>query len=164
MYDFIWSEFCDWYIEMAQGPAARTTASAADWPSACSSACSTRILRLVHPVMPFVAESIWQALNEAAFERGLPTPRTGGGERGASPLAGLPASVAATRRWRRASRRMQELVRVVREVRNRYSVDAEDAARRDRALRDGGGGRLPGAGAVHHAAGRRRQAASAART
>ncbi len=32
------------------------------------------IVRLVHPVMPFVAESIWQALNEAAFERGLPNP------------------------------------------------------------------------------------------
>ena len=35
------------------------------------------ILRLVQPVMPFVAESIWQALNEAAPERGLPTPANG---------------------------------------------------------------------------------------
>ena len=32
------------------------------------------ILRLVHPIMPFVAESIWEKLNEAAFERGLPAP------------------------------------------------------------------------------------------
>src|SRR5439155_11465259 len=32
------------------------------------------ILRLIHPVMPFVSESLWQALNEAAFERGLPNP------------------------------------------------------------------------------------------
>ena len=32
------------------------------------------ILRLVQPIMPFVAESIWQALNEAALERGLPAP------------------------------------------------------------------------------------------
>ena len=32
------------------------------------------ILRLVHPIMPFVAESIWHALAETAFERGLPAP------------------------------------------------------------------------------------------
>ena len=32
------------------------------------------ILRLVQPIMPFLAESIWQALTEATFERGLPSP------------------------------------------------------------------------------------------
>ncbi len=56
-----------------QGPAARRR-TAGRWCSACWSACSTRILRLVQPIMPFVAESIWQALSEAAFERGLPAP------------------------------------------------------------------------------------------
>jgi valyl-tRNA synthetase len=74
VYDFVWSEFCDWYIEMSKGrlkdaaarePAQRVLVGVLDG-----------ILRLVQPVMPFVAESLWQALNEAAPERGLPTPAT----------------------------------------------------------------------------------------
>jgi len=72
IYDFTWSEFCDWYVEMSKGRlrdeasrplAQRMLAGVLD-----------AILKLVHPIMPFVAESIWQALGEAAFERGLPAP------------------------------------------------------------------------------------------
>src|SRR5204863_1599062 len=72
LYEFVWSEFCDWYVEMSKGrlrdeagrPAAqRVLAGVLDG-----------ILKLVHPIMPFLAESIWQALGETAFERGLPAP------------------------------------------------------------------------------------------
>jgi valyl-tRNA synthetase len=81
------------------------------------------ILRLVHPVMPFVAESIWQALAEAAFERGLPAPEPSAESVTIAPWPELPAS------WRDAAMetriaRMQELVHVVRDVRNRYTLDA----------------------------------------
>src|SRR5262249_14002451 len=76
IYDFSWSEFCDWYVEMSKGrlrepeqrlPVQRMLVGVLD-----------AILRLVHPIMPFVAESIWEKLNEAAFERGLllPEPAT----------------------------------------------------------------------------------------
>src|SRR5262249_13392370 len=72
LYDFTWSEFCDWYLGMSKGrlrdEAARPLAQ-----RVLAGVLDT-ILRLIHPVMPFVTESIWQALNEAAFERGLPTP------------------------------------------------------------------------------------------
>ena len=58
LYDFIWNDFCDWYIEMAkvrlrQGDpaAARTLAHVLE-----------RSLRLLHPFMPFVTEEIWQNL------------------------------------------------------------------------------------------------------
>ena len=44
-----------------QGPAARTK-RAEHWPSECWSGVLDGILRLVQPIMPFVAESIWQAL------------------------------------------------------------------------------------------------------
>src|ERR1700730_3035866 len=76
------------------------------------------ILRLVQPVMPFVAESIWQALGEAAFERGLPTPEPTAESVVIAPWPLFPET------WRDASMeqrigRMQELVRAVREVRNR---------------------------------------------
>jgi valyl-tRNA synthetase len=80
------------------------------------------ILRLVHPIMPFVAESIWQALAEAAFERGLPTPEPASESVVIAAWPQFPAS------WRDSAMeeriaRMQDLVRAVREVRNRYSVD-----------------------------------------
>jgi valyl-tRNA synthetase len=80
------------------------------------------ILRLVHPVMPFVAESIWQALNESAFERGLPAPEPAAESVVIAPWPNYPES------WPDAAMetrigRMQELIRAVREVRNRYNVD-----------------------------------------
>jgi valyl-tRNA synthetase len=120
IYDFTWSEFCDWYVEMSKGrlrdeaarpPAQRVLVGVLDG-----------ILRLVHPIMPFVAESIWQALNEAAFERGLPAPEPATESVVIAPWPAYPES------WRDAAMetrigRMQELVRAVREVRNRYGVD-----------------------------------------
>jgi valyl-tRNA synthetase len=120
IYDFVWSEFCDWYIEMSKGrlkepatraPAQRVLVGALDG-----------ILRLVQPVMPFVAESLWQALTEAAPERGLPTPAKA---EESVVIAKWPTypdawiSPAVEARFAR----MQELVRGVREVRNRYQVD-----------------------------------------
>jgi valyl-tRNA synthetase len=120
IYDFTWSEFCDWYVEMSKGRlrdeasrplAQRVLAGVLDG-----------ILRLVQPIMPFVAESIWQALGEAAFERGLPGPEPATESVVIAPWPEYPAT------WRDASMeariaRMQELVRGVREVRNRYMVD-----------------------------------------
>jgi valyl-tRNA synthetase len=79
------------------------------------------ILRLVHLVMPFVAESIWQALSEAAFERGLPAPEPSAESIVIAPWPEFSAS------WRDKTTeiriaRMQELVGIVREIRNRYSI------------------------------------------
>jgi valyl-tRNA synthetase len=120
LYDFTWSEFCDWYVEMSKGrlkePATRPLAQRV------LAGVLDAILRLVHPVMPFVAESIWQALGEAAFERGLPTPDPATESVMIAPWPDLPAA------WRDPAMeqrigRMQELVRAVREIRNRYMVD-----------------------------------------
>jgi valyl-tRNA synthetase len=120
IYEFTWSEFCDWYVEMAKGrlrePAQRSVAQRV------LTGVLDGILRLVQPIMPFVAESIWQALNEAAFERGLPGPEPATESVVIAPWPEYPAT------WRNAGierrfARMQDLVRAVREVRNRYSVD-----------------------------------------
>ncbi len=61
IYRFIWSVFCDWYLELAkpvmQGPdgAEKTeTRAAAAW-------ALDRILQLLHPFMPFVTEEIWNS-------------------------------------------------------------------------------------------------------
>ncbi len=79
------------------------------------------ILRLVHPVMPFVAESIWQALGEAAFERGLPAPEPSAESVVIAPWPEFPASWPDIAMEQRIAR-MQDLVRAVREVRNRYDL------------------------------------------
>src|SRR5262249_19918425 len=80
------------------------------------------ILRLIHPVMPFVSESIWQALNEAAFERGLPAPEP---STESVMIAAWPKFPDA---WQdpalgRSIGRMQTLVGGVREIRNQFMVD-----------------------------------------
>ncbi len=122
VYDFTWSEFCDWYIEMSKGrlqdPAARPLAQRV------LVGVLDGILRLVQPVMPFVAESLWQALNEAAPERGLPAPAKA--EESVC-IARWPEHPAEWINGEVESRfaRMQELVRAVREVRNRYQVDSQ---------------------------------------
>jgi valyl-tRNA synthetase len=63
--DFLWSEFCDWYIEACKirlygdDPAARATAQYT------LVSVLDRALRLLHPYMPFVTEEIWQHLKAA---------------------------------------------------------------------------------------------------
>jgi valyl-tRNA synthetase len=122
IYEFTWSEFCDWYLEMSKGrlrePEGRATAQRV------LVGVLDAILRLVHPIMPFVAESIWQALAKSAFERGLPSPEPVTESIVIAPWPKLPAS------WKDAAMeeriaRMQKLVRFVREVRNQYQLDAK---------------------------------------
>ena len=120
LYDFTWSEFCDWYIEMAKGrlkdPAGRSSVQRV------LIGVLDGILRLVQPVMPFVAESVWQALNESAFERGLPSPEPAAESVVIAPWPKLPDGWADAAMERRFAL-MQALVRGIREVRNRYMID-----------------------------------------
>jgi valyl-tRNA synthetase len=120
IYDFTWSEFCDWYVEMSKGRLKE--AAARPLVQRVLVGVLDGILRLVHPIMPFVVESIWQPLNEAAFERGLPVPEPAAESVVIAPWPSFPES------WRDSAMetrigRMQELIRAVREVRSRYNVD-----------------------------------------
>jgi valyl-tRNA synthetase len=95
LYEFTWSEFCDWYLEMSKGRL-RDSASRPLAQRVLAGVLDA-ILRLVHPVMPFVAEAIWQALSSAACRRLSRPPRAWSLPRGpSSPKAG------ATRRWKSA--------------------------------------------------------------
>jgi valyl-tRNA synthetase len=84
------------------------------------------ILRLVQPIMPFVAESIWQALADAAFERGLPAPEPSAESVVIAPWPEFSSSWKDPAMETRIAR-MQDLVRAVREIRNRYMLDAKTA-------------------------------------
>src|SRR5262245_56803437 len=129
IYDFTWSEFCDWYIEMAKGrlrggePGASATGGRETVQRVLVGVLDS-IVRLVHPVMPFVAESLWQALNEAAPNRGLPGPGPSAESVMIAPWPAFSTDWQDPAMETRISR-MQELVRIVRDVRNRYSVDGK---------------------------------------
>ncbi len=68
VYDAAWSDYCDWFLEAAKVDLRREGATeverAATWSAAAESLAL--ILRLLHPLMPFVTEEIWQSLGEAA--------------------------------------------------------------------------------------------------
>ncbi|MCY1042152.1 valine--tRNA ligase [Corallococcus sp. bb12-1] len=62
LYQFLWAEFCDWYIELAKGSLYGEDPEAKDTTRAVLVYCLDRILRLMHPFMPFITEEIWQKL------------------------------------------------------------------------------------------------------
>ena len=67
LYQFVWSRFCDWYLElikpvMAEGGAgAEETRAVAGW-------VVDQILVLLHPAMPFLTEELWHAQGERAHD------------------------------------------------------------------------------------------------
>ena len=64
VYDFIWEEFCDWYIEMVKP---RLYSDTDETKAAALFTLKTvliNMLKLLHPFMPFVTEEIYQALRE----------------------------------------------------------------------------------------------------
>jgi valyl-tRNA synthetase len=65
--DFAWNDYCDWYLEMAKIELRDQDASAATtvrvWTTGAEVLAD--ILRLLHPVLPFVTEEVWAALGAA---------------------------------------------------------------------------------------------------
>ena len=59
VYDFLWNEFCDWYIEFAK---IRMREGASPSPLPTLAHVLEKTLRLLHPFMPFVTEEVWQRL------------------------------------------------------------------------------------------------------
>ncbi|UEX91010.1 valine--tRNA ligase [Staphylococcus ratti] len=62
LYNFIWDEFCDWYIEMSKIPMNGEDEAQKDVTRSVLSYTLNTIMRLLHPFMPFVTEHIWQNL------------------------------------------------------------------------------------------------------
>lgn len=111
VYDFIWSDFCDWYIELAKvrlygGDAGEKQAAASVLVHVLRA-----VLKLLHPFMPFVTEAVWKHLP---------------GERGSIMNAEWPAAgeTPAFRSDEEAVERAREAVTAVRAVRTELKVPA----------------------------------------
>ncbi|WP_174729803.1 valine--tRNA ligase [Mesobacillus harenae] len=62
LYNFIWDDFCDWYIEMAKIPLYGEDEAAKQTTRSILAYVLDQTLRLLHPFMPFITEEIWQNL------------------------------------------------------------------------------------------------------
>jgi valyl-tRNA synthetase len=62
IYDFIWHEFCDWYLEMAKERLYSEDAQTRRSVAGVARKVMRQSLRLLHPLMPFLTEELWSVL------------------------------------------------------------------------------------------------------
>ncbi|RKJ45547.1 valine--tRNA ligase, partial [Butyricicoccus sp. 1XD8-22] len=62
LYNFIWDDFCSWYIEMAKLPLYGEDKQAKKTTRSVLAYVLDNTMRLLHPLMPFITEEIWQHL------------------------------------------------------------------------------------------------------
>ncbi|MDU5144834.1 MAG: valine--tRNA ligase [Paenibacillus dendritiformis] len=62
LYNFIWDDLCDWYIEFAKLSLYNGDAAAKKTTQSVLAYVLDRTLRMIHPFMPFISEEIWQHL------------------------------------------------------------------------------------------------------
>ena len=126
LYDFIWRDFCDWYIEIIKPTVANDPSQQRVLVTVIDAS-----LRLLHPVMPFITEKLWERLNAVSPQRGsltapgvceLSLPHEQGGLliRAAWPAARLDEEGAAKAEARFEAAR--QIVAALREVRATYKV------------------------------------------
>ncbi len=109
LYHFAWDEFCDWYLELAKAPLAGTDAHAVAATRAVLGHVLDRLLRLIHPLMPFVTDELWTGLTGGDSVMVAAWP----GDLGAGAAAALPP----LRRDPAAEAEIEALMRLVTQVR-----------------------------------------------
>ncbi|WP_173401754.1 valine--tRNA ligase [Rhodopirellula europaea] len=72
LYDFAWDEFCSFYVEIAK-PRLSDDSQRQIAQNVIAHGLD-QLLRLLHPIMPFVTESVWNHLGQFAPKRGVPEP------------------------------------------------------------------------------------------
>ncbi|MEM1293135.1 MAG: valine--tRNA ligase [Cyanobacteria bacterium P01_H01_bin.162] len=70
LYDFVWGDFCDWYIELVK-PRLQGDGEAKQVAQQTLAYVLDGILRSLHPFMPHITEEIWHTLNQAAEDEFL---------------------------------------------------------------------------------------------
>ncbi len=106
LYEFVWDDFCDWYIEMAK---IRLRSGVGPSPLPTLVHVLERTLRLLHPFMPFITEEVWQNLLQRLPQEGnLPS----------SIMAAPYPQPDASRRDRQAEDEIALVMQAIRAVRN----------------------------------------------
>ena len=67
IYDFIWDDYCDWYIELTKPRLNGDDETAKESAQRVLLYVLVEILKLLHPFMPFITEEIWQALPHEGY-------------------------------------------------------------------------------------------------
>jgi len=130
LYHFAWNEFCSWYIELAKPQLAEP--GTADGTRGVLGHVLDALLRMLHPVTPFVTEALWQGLTGGESVVVAPWPVD----------AGAPVDEAAARRVTD----LQKLVTDIRRFRTEQRVpDSRRVAARLTGLDEAGLGRHAGA-------------------
>ena len=133
LYEFFWSEFADWYIEMSKLPLA-AGGDAALAAGKTLALVLDQTLRLLHPFIPFVTEEIWQNLKAACEERPELTPAGGWSE--ALIIASWPEQAGQTDGDAEAD--LSLLMGLIRGIRNARAESGVQPAKRIVALIAGG--------------------------
>lgn len=68
LYDFVWHDFCDWYLEMAKTRLYGSDLAAKAQAQSVLLTVLMDILKLLHPFIPFITEEIWQRLPQRESE------------------------------------------------------------------------------------------------
>ena len=117
LYDFLWNEYCDWYIEASKPRLYDGDEQESQATRQVLAYVLERSLRLLHPFMPFVTEAIWQNLPgigdaaEALIIARYPTAQNRAAEAGVDEES------------EDAFGRVQETVRAIRNARAEYEVE-----------------------------------------
>ncbi|MBM4039615.1 MAG: valine--tRNA ligase [Planctomycetes bacterium] len=124
LYDFIWHELCDWYLEVIKPRIRSAEASASRFAAQGVVAhVLDRAIRLLHPFAPFLTEEIWQHLGKLLARRGA-LPGEGPGPAPSVMIAPWPQ---ADERWRNPEAeatfgQVQEIVRAIRNIRKKMGL------------------------------------------